>query len=116
MDFTLKDFLKIVEEEHQKAIEKHPVFCHQLCDIPLASYERMAKTQRDNNDEDEQKNKVFGDCVVMEEIYEMFVEAQTNHIDDMIVEAAQACQTIFRAVQFKIAELEKNKKCKACTN
>lgn len=116
MDFTLKDFLKIVEEEHQKAIEKHPVFCTELCEISIGSYNRLASTQKESNDRDEEDGIQYGDNVVMEEIYETFDAAYHDNVEAMITEAAQACQTLYRACAFKIAELEKNKQCQACTN
>lgn len=116
MDFTLKDFWKIVESEHQKAIEKHPVFCTELCEISEGSYNRLAESQKESNDQDEKEGVQYGDNVVMEEIYETFDAAYRDDVEAMVTEAAQACQTLYRACAYKIIELEKNKQCKAYTN
>lgn len=108
MEFTLSDFLELVEAEHKKAIEKHPIFCTELCEITKGSYSRLAETQKETNDEDERAGIQYGDNVVMEEIYEVFDAAYRDDVEAMVTEAAQACQTLFRACAFKIAQMERN--------
>lgn len=103
---TIYEFCDLIIQEHEKAIAKHPVFCTELCDISKASYERLAETSRTNNDQDEAAGNFYADSIVMEEIYETFEAAYNNDLEAMAHEAAQACQTLYRALQHKTKELE----------
>lgn len=96
----------MIQNELQKAIEKHPKFCDRFIDESARTWAEAEMRIKARNS----RPPEYADCVLMEEVAEAFNAYSKGDLDNALHEFAQVGAVAIRCMEYVMKKMDENAK------
>lgn len=98
----------MIQNELQKAIEKHPKFCDRFIDESARTWAEAEMRIKARNS----RPPEYADCVLMEEIAEAFNAYSHGDLEHALQEFAQCGAVVVRCMSYVVKKMDEKEKAK----